>query len=71
MSYAEEQADVFQNGVESEKICCICGVKIEGYGNNPSPLYNVGVCCDYCNINRVIPVRMNNIKGQKKLGELK
>ena len=34
---------------QKEHICCICGKKFVGYGNNPSPLRYEGVCCDECN----------------------
>lgn len=39
------------------KICCICGKPFEGYGNNPVPVSNSGVCCDPCNIAVVVPAR--------------
>ncbi len=29
--------------------CCLCGKTIKGWGNNPWPLKNEGVCCDECN----------------------
>lgn len=32
--------------------CCICGKTVEGYGNNPYPLWNIkdekAVCCNEC-----------------------
>ena len=41
-------------------VCCICGKKIEGYGNNPWPIGDSKEkCCDSCNINKVIPARMS------------
>lgn len=39
------------------KICCICGKPFVGYGNNPVPVSNSGVCCDPCNIAVVVPAR--------------
>ena len=39
-------------------ICCICGKKFEGYGNNPTPVKEDGVCCDECNFGKVIPARL-------------
>lgn len=30
------------------KTCCICGKEFNGYGHNPSPIKNSGVCCDEC-----------------------
>lgn len=47
------------------KICCLCGSKIEGWGNNAMPLKN-GRCCDVCNM-KVIDVRLK-ILGVKKEG---
>jgi hypothetical protein len=41
-----------------KKTCCICGKEFEGYGNNPAPVMDDGVCCDACNMNKVIPTRM-------------
>lgn len=38
--------------------CCICGREFEGYGNNPYPVKDDGVCCDDCNVNAVIPARL-------------
>ena len=40
-----------------EETCCICGEKIEGYGNNAEP-YEDGRCCDACNLKFVIPARI-------------
>ena len=39
--------------------CCICGKEFEGYGNNPYPVAEDGVCCDDCNMNKVIPARIS------------
>lgn len=46
--------------------CCICGKEIEGYGNNPYPIKQDGLCCDSCNINIVIPARINEIYRKKE-----
>ena len=45
-------------------VCCICGKKFKGYGNNPYPLIkeNGKLCCDDCNIRYVIPERLKLIK---------
>ena len=47
--------------------CCICGKYINGYGNNPYPINKDenARCCDDCNINKVIPVRIINIERKK------
>mgnify|MGYP006306835477 CR=1 FL=1 len=37
--------------------CSICGNEYYGYGNNAHPI-NDGMCCDGCNIDKVIPARM-------------
>lgn len=44
-----------------EKICCICGKKFEGIGNNAEPIKE-GTCCDECNIKVVIPERLEKMK---------
>ena len=41
-----------------EKICIICGEELDGYGNNPAPVSEVGQCCDACNAKFVIPARL-------------
>lgn len=38
--------------------CCLCGKEIKGYGNNAEPL-DSGRCCDDCNKDFVIPVRLS------------
>ena len=54
------------------ELCCLCGEKIEGYGNNPAPLRTEGHCCDDCNIARVIPARFpTTIKMTKEAEERK
>ena len=42
---------------DNEKTCCICGKKFKGYGNNPWPILEKGVCCDECNLSKVIAAR--------------
>lgn len=47
-----------------EKICCLCGEKFEGYGNNPAPLGDNSEssrCCDLCNNEKVIPARISQL----------
>ena len=39
------------------KTCCICGKSFKGYGHNPHPLKDEGVCCDKCN-NKVLVERV-------------
>ena len=42
---------------EKEHVCCICGKRFKGYGNNPDPLKKEGRCCDECN-KEVIKARL-------------
>lgn len=41
------------------KTCAICGHKFSGYGNSCYPVLSSAnlLCCDQCNISRVIPAR--------------
>lgn len=39
------------------QICCVCGKKFNGYGNNAYPICK-GICCDDCNYKVVIPSRL-------------
>ena len=41
--------------------CVICGIKIEGYGNNAEPVIK-GTCCDDCNIKKVMPARLYGVR---------
>ena len=45
---------------ELKHTCCICGHQFIGDGNNPSPVkhHDGDVCCDECNANVVIPLRL-------------
>ena len=44
-----------------KKTCCLCGEEFEGYGNNPAPVKESGECCDRCNAEKVIPVRLETL----------
>ena len=48
--------------------CCICGKKINGYGNNPWPVNTKekSRCCSDCNIRYVIPARLANLIEKEK-----
>lgn len=52
--FAKTKADL----ADPHELCCLCGEKIEGYGNNPDPVRTEGRCCDDCNITRVCPARV-------------
>ena len=43
--------------------CCFCGETITNFGNNPDPACTIpgAVCCDKCNEETVIPVRVFRI----------
>ena len=51
-----------------EKVCCICGKRFTGWGNNPYPVVKDedARCCDACNDNRVIPARLAEMFGGNK-----
>lgn len=40
--------------------CCICKGWFDGWGNNPWPVDKRpdAICCDKCNLDRVIPARL-------------
>lgn len=46
--------------------CCFCGCEIDdGCGNNPEPLKSYpNRCCDKCNMEIVIPERIERIKNK-------
>lgn len=61
-------------------VCCICGCKIEGYGNNPqgaawrnadgdiefSEFGENDRCCDACDSAYVIPGRIYRVQTQRR-----
>lgn len=61
-------------GIWNETHCCLCGKELDEYGNNPDPIpfdedwftkKRYYKCCDDCNFNKVMPVRMTHIYGDK------
>ena len=40
-------------------LCIICGHTLHGHGNNPWPLSGGGRACDRCNVEHVVPARVN------------
>lgn len=42
---------------KKNNVCCICGKKYEGLGNNVQPFKN-GRCCSECNRTKVVPFRI-------------
>lgn len=57
-----DMANMIDKEMNDNKVCCICGEKIEGYGNNPDPVKKKGKCCDNCNSIYVIPARLEEYK---------
>ena len=55
--------------------CCLCGTEIKTFGNNIAPIRGNGTCCDECNINYVIPMRLKQFfreeETRKKHNQLK
>lgn len=53
---------------EMEYVCCICGKKFTGWGNNPWPVIedDSARCCDDCNAEIVVPARMRQMFGRKE-----
>lgn len=37
--------------------CCFCKSEYDNFGNNAQPLKN-GRCCNWCNNNMVVPLRI-------------
>lgn len=49
---------------EKLSTCALCGRKFIGLGNNPCPIIDGSkgqVCCDECNVRKVIPERMRRL----------
>lgn len=51
--------------MNEKHICCICNEEFIGFGNNPWPLKEDGLCCDECNM-KVIEARLENLKEREK-----
>lgn len=51
-----------------EFVCCICGQKFMGWGNNPWPVVDNedARCCDDCNSGTVIPARLAQMYANRK-----
>ena len=51
------------------KVCCICGIKYTGWGNNPWPIVDSpdAMCCDACNSLVVVPARIKKILPRKEV----
>ena len=64
---AKTEEEKFQAKLEKEKICSICYLEYDGWGNNASPI-NIGICCDECNT-LVITARINSHKVKDKIND--
>ena len=47
------------------KACVICGLPIIGPGNDPAPISDNGRCCDRCNMETVLPVRIKQLEREE------
>lgn len=43
------------------KNCCLCGKAYRGYGNNAALVMD-GYCCRNCNLTKVIPARIEELR---------
>ena len=44
------------------KKCCICGKTFTGWGHNPYPVKTEGECCSECNMQCVVPARLERLR---------
>ena len=53
------------------KVCCICGKKFMGWGNNPWPVVKDenATCCDECNGKYVLGARLDLMFCKKMVDE--
>ena len=58
-----DKPDVESYEIHEVRYCCICGKRIEGHPHNAAPLAD-DVCCEECNIAKVIPERIRLTKKQ-------
>lgn len=49
--------------------CVLCGKPINGYGNNPAPLSDTGLCCDSCN-RKVVRERFRRANRERSILEV-
>ena len=51
-----------------EYVCCICGNKFTGFGNNPWPVVKDenARCCDECNSTKVLAARLAQMFSKKE-----
>ena len=53
---------------EKKKVCCICGKEFRGWGNDPWPVNKRRntVCCDECNVTKVLEARIKLVQEGRK-----
>ena len=68
-AYMFEMCCLPPDELRERRYCCICGKRIEGYGNEPWPIVlEPGErCCDLCNLTEVVPARMRQLKERKRM----
>ena len=54
----EEEEEEEEDDDEEKMICVVCGNEFWGWGHNPQPIKEDGVCCNRCNQMIVIPARL-------------
>ena len=49
-------------------ICCFCGKKVIGWGNDPWPLKTgkMEECCDECDMSMVVPARLKQLEEHQR-----
>lgn len=64
-----ESGKTIKEAYEKHK-CILCGKEFDGWGNNAWPIKD-GICCDDCNAEKVIPVRLAKMykKEESKMTE--
>ena len=67
-AYMFEMSCLPPDELKEPRFCCICGNRIEGFGNEPWPIVlEPGErCCDLCNITEVVPARLRQLREHKK-----
>lgn len=54
--------------MKEKHVCCICKEEFTGFGNNPAPLpvKENDRCCDECNEQVIIPIRIYLLSKKKR-----
>lgn len=52
------------------KRCVICGKEFSAYGNDPWPLKENGKCCDKCDFEFVVPIRILQLSNPEKAKQI-